>query len=174
VRVRREKFAGRSLAPAVAARGDGAIGTAQTLLSFRQVRVRFEVSTPDYARDGDVAAPAAATVLLVDREALYRWFVAESLRGCGIDVVPCGSLDEATRLLPGLAPPDLLIVDGEMLEGNAGTLGAVRAGLGAAPCLVLDSGADLSTSGLDSMTIAVKPVDTAAVVSLVTRQLHRA
>jgi DNA-binding NtrC family response regulator len=113
-------------------------------------------------------------VLLVDREALYRWFVAESLRGCGIDVVPCGSLDEAASLLGGRAAPDLLIVDGELLEGrDSGTLGAMRANAGTVPCLVLDSGGSLSASRLGAVTVADKPVDTAAVIALVTRQLRR-
>jgi CheY-like chemotaxis protein len=134
--------------------------------------MRLIVSIPPRSRDDDAVAPAAVTVLLVDREALYRWFVAESLRACGIDVVSCGSPAEALALLRRQAAPDLLIVDGEMLGGDAGTLAAMRAGAGAAPCLVLDSG-DLAASGLDAVTVAVKPVDTTAVVALVTRELHR-
>jgi DNA-binding response OmpR family regulator len=115
-----------------------------------------------------------ATVLLVDREALYRWFVAESLRGCGVDVVACQSLDEAASLLRGAPAPDLLIVDGDMLDGRAaGTLGGVRAHARAMPCLVLDSGGDLSAGGLGVVTVAAKPVDTAAVIALVTAQLRR-
>jgi DNA-binding NtrC family response regulator len=120
------------------------------------------------------APPAHATVVLVDREALYRWFVAESLRGSGVDVVPCQSLDEAARALDATIAPDLLIVDGDMLEERGGeTLGGVRAHSAATPCLVLDSGGDLLGSRLDAVTIAAKPVDTAAVITLVTSQLHR-
>lgn len=120
------------------------------------------------------APPAHATVVLVDREALYRWFVAESLRGCGVDVVACQSLDEAARVLRGTVAPDLLIVDGDMLEGRAGeTLRGVRAAAAATPCLVLDSGGDVSASRLGAVTIAAKPVDTAAVISLVSSQLGR-
>lgn len=112
--------------------------------------------------------------MLVDREALYRWFVAESLRGSGVDVVACQSLAEAARLLAGAIAPDLLIVDGDMLEEGGGeTLGGVRAHSAATPCLVLDSGGDLLGSRLDAVTVAAKPVDTAAVISLVTSQLHR-
>jgi DNA-binding NtrC family response regulator len=123
----------------------------------------------------DAAAPPAhATVVLVDREALYRWFVAESLRGSGVDVVACQSLDEAARALDVTVAPDLLIVDGDMLEDRAAeTLGGVRAHAAATPCLVLDSGGDLLGSRLDAVTVAAKPVDTAAVITLVTSQLHR-
>lgn len=130
---------------------------------------------PNHLRPGDTPTvpPARATVLLVDREALYRWFVAESLRGSGVDVVSCGSLDEAATVLSGTAVPDLLIVDGAILEGrDAETLAAVRAHAVAAPCLVLDSGGELSTSRLGAVTVAAKPVDTATVITLVTGQLH--
>ena len=123
---------------------------------------------------GVTAAPAHATVVLVDREALYRWFVAESLRGSGVDVVPCQSLDEAARVLDGTVEPDLLIVDGDLLEERGReTLGGVRAHSAATPCLVLDSGGDLLGNRFDAVTIAAKPVDTAAVITLVTSQLHR-
>lgn len=118
--------------------------------------------------------PAHATVLLVDPEALYCWFVAESLRGCGVDVMTCQSLEEAASLLSGTLAPDLMIIDGEMLEGPAGELlRSVRAQAGATPCLVLDSGGDLSPGRLGAVTVAAKPVDTAAVIALVTGQLHR-
>jgi DNA-binding NtrC family response regulator len=118
--------------------------------------------------------PAHATVVLVDREALYRWFVAESLRGSGVEVVPCQSLDEAARALDVAIAPDLLIVDGDMLDGRGGeTLGGVRAHSATTPCLVLDSGGDLLGGRLDTVTVAAKPVDTAAVITLVTGQLHR-
>jgi DNA-binding NtrC family response regulator len=113
-------------------------------------------------------------VLLVDREALYRWFVSESLRGCDVEVVPCGSMEDAASVLRGPLALDLLIVDGEMLEGrDAEALHAMCADADAPPCLVLDSGGALSTSRLDAVTVADKPVDTAAVIALVTRHLRR-
>ena len=120
------------------------------------------------------APPAHARVVLVDREALYRWFVAESLRGSGVDVVPCQSLADAGHVLDGAIAPDLLIVDGDMLEGRGGeTLGGVRSHSATTPCLVLDSGGDLLERRLGTVTVAAKPVDPAAVISLVTSQLHR-
>jgi DNA-binding NtrC family response regulator len=125
-------------------------------------------------RHPPTAPPAHATVVLVDREALYRWFVAESLRGSGVDVVPCQSLDEAASALREAIAPDLLIVDSDMLEGRAvETLRGVRAEAAATPCLILDSGGDVSLSRLGAVTVAAKPVDTAAVITLVTSQLHR-
>ena len=114
------------------------------------------------------------TVLLVDREALYRWFVAESLRESGVDVVSCDSLGEAADVICRRAAPDLLIVDGDMLEGRDGEVfRAIRHYTGAAPCLVLDSGGGLSPNRLGAVTVAVKPVDTDAVIALVASQLHR-
>jgi DNA-binding NtrC family response regulator len=127
-----------------------------------------------HSRHPPAVLSSHATVLLVDREALYRWFVTESLRGCGVEVVSCGSLDEAARTLREAVAPDLLIVDGDMLEGQEEeALPAMRAYASAAPCLILDSGVDLSQSHLGLVTVALKPVDTAALIALVTSQLHR-
>ena len=125
-------------------------------------------------QDPPVAPPVSATVLLVDREALYRWFVAESLRGCGIEVVPCGSMEEATNILCDRSAPDLLVVDGEMLEKpDPAALSEMHAWAGAAPWLVLDSSGELPPGQLGPVTVADKPVDAAAVVTLVTSQLRR-
>lgn len=123
---------------------------------------------------GGMRAPAGATVLLVDREALYRWFVAESLREHGVDVVPCASLDEVSDARRGSAAPDLVIVDAELLDRrDPDALRIVRRLAGDAPCLVLDSGRTPTPSRFGWVTVAVKPVDTAAVVALVTSQLRR-
>lgn len=132
------------------------------------------MSTLAHSRCVTPVLPPPATVLLVDPEALYRWFVAESLYGCGcgVEVVPCASLAEAAHVLPVIAAPDLLMIDGELLEGRgAPALHAIRALAGAAPCVVLDSGGDLGTVRRAPVTIAAKPVDIAAVVGLVTSQL---
>ena len=61
------------------------------------------------SRNDRLASSSHATVLIVDRETLYRWFVAESLHGFGIDVVPCQSLDEATAAVRSLGVADLLL-----------------------------------------------------------------
>jgi DNA-binding response OmpR family regulator len=115
-----------------------------------------------------------ATVLLVDPEALYRWFVAESLRESGVDVVVCGSLGEAASVLRDSVAPDLLIVDGEMLEGQDGeSLRAMREHAGAARCLVLESGGDLCPDRLGRAIVVAKPVDISSVIALVTSQLHQ-
>lgn len=123
----------------------------------------------------DVAVPLFhATVLLVDHEPLYRWFVAESLRGCGVAVVSCGSMEEAEKALRGAAAPDLLIVDGEALEGqDADALRVMRAYAGVVPCLVLDSGWDVRRPRLGPVPVADKPVDSDALVALVSSQLRR-
>jgi DNA-binding NtrC family response regulator len=144
-------------------------------LAVRARRSERRLIVPNHLRvqHHSAAPPSHATVLLADREPLYRWFVAESLRGSGVDVVSCGSLEEAEGVLRGPVAPDLLIVDGVMLEGRGReALGAIRASAGAVPCLVLDSGGDLSQSRLDSVKIAEKPVDCAAIVTLVTSQLR--
>jgi CheY-like chemotaxis protein len=125
------------------------------------------------SRTDPAVPPFHATVLLVDREALYRWFVAESLRGCGVDVVGCGSMEEAENTLRGAAAPDLLVVDGEMLGGpDAEALRVLRAHAGVVPCLVLDSGLDVVRTRLGRVTVADKPVDAASVVALVVSQLR--
>lgn len=114
------------------------------------------------------------TVLLVDREALYCWFVAESLRDSGIDVVSCNSLGEAADVVRGKVAPDLVLVDGDMLERPDGDiLHAIRLHTRSVPCLVLDSGGGLSPNRLGTVMVAAKPVDTDAVVALVASQLHR-
>lgn len=124
------------------------------------------------SRNDPAGPPFHATVLLVDREALYRWFVAESLRGCGVDVVGCGSTGEAENVLRRTAAPDLLVVDAEMLGGpDAEGLRVLRARTGGVPCLVLDSGVDIGRTRLSGVTVADKPVDSATVVALVASQL---
>jgi DNA-binding response OmpR family regulator len=113
-------------------------------------------------------------VLLVDREGLYRWFVAESLRECNVEVVACGSMEGAAIALRGPLVPDLVIVDSGMLEGRgADTLSAMRADEDVPPCVVLDSHGEMSRSLLGLVTVATKPVDAAAVVTLVTSHLRR-
>jgi DNA-binding NtrC family response regulator len=127
------------------------------------------LSTP---RNDRVASPDHATVLIVDREALYRWFVAESLHGRGIDVVPCRSLDEATDVLHSLGvAADLLLVDGDLMRGRGGDTFHALSQRAAMRCVVLDDGGDRRRAGASAMTFADKPVDADAVVRLVTGTL---
>jgi DNA-binding response OmpR family regulator len=119
----------------------------------------------------DGASPRA-TIFVVDPEPLYRWFATESLSGCDVDVLASGSIDDAEACLRASGGLDLLIVDGELLDGDGQRLRRFRerARVG---ILVLDSDGDLSRQGLGDVTVAAKPVDSAALVSLVTSQLRR-
>jgi DNA-binding NtrC family response regulator len=119
-----------------------------------------------------LAAPDRATVVLVDREVLYRWFVTESLQGRDIDVVPCRSLDEATAVLKGQGAADLLLVDSDLVLGHGSdTLHALSQG-GSMRCLVLDSDGDRRRPRGGTVTFVDKPVDADAVVRLVTGHLR--
>jgi DNA-binding NtrC family response regulator len=119
-----------------------------------------------------VASRDRAIVLIVDREALYRWFVTESLHGCGIDVVSCRSLDEATDALHHLGAADLLLVDSGLIADRDGDrLRALPHGA-SARCVVLDPDGDRRCAGPGALTCADKPVDADALVRLVTRHLN--
>ncbi len=118
-------------------------------------------------------APPHATVVLIDREPLYRWFVTEALGGLGISVVPCASIDEAVQVLRLPLHVDLLLIDGALLDGrNHGGLGAVRDRACSTPCIVLDADHDAGPIRADAFAVAAKPADTDAVVSLVASYLH--
>ena len=118
-------------------------------------------------------APSRATVLVIDPEPLYRWFVTESLAGCDVDVMASASIEDAAACLRLSGSVDLLIADGELLLGSGQSLRLLRERAGATPFVVLDADGDLSRQGLGDATIVAKPVDSAAVVSLVTRELRR-
>jgi DNA-binding NtrC family response regulator len=130
--------------------------------------VTHEDAVPNLSpsRNDRLAPPHHATVLIVDREALYRWFVTESLRGCGIDVVPCRSLAEAADVLHALGAADLLLVDSDlMLDRDGVQLRALSQGA-SLRCVVLDADGDRRRAG-GAVTFADKPVDADAVVRLV-------
>ena len=123
------------------------------------------------SRPDRLAPPHHATVLIVDREALYRWFVTESLRGCGIDVVPCRSLAEAADALHDLRVADLLLVDSDLvLDRDGGQLRAL-AQEASVRCVVLDADGDRRSAAGSALTFTDKPVDADAVVRLVTGNL---
>jgi hypothetical protein len=123
------------------------------------------------SRNDRFASPDHATVLIVDREALYRWFVAESLHGSGIDVVPCRSIDEATDVLRDLGGADLVLVDSDLVFGREGDRLRALSQEASLRCVVLDSDGDRRRAGGCATTFADKPVDADAVVRLVTGNL---
>jgi DNA-binding NtrC family response regulator len=118
-------------------------------------------------------APSRATVLVIDPEPLYRWFVTESLGGCEVDVKASASIEDAAAYLRDSGRVDLLIADGDLLLGSDQSLRLLRERAGATAWVVLDSDGDLSRHGLGGATVVAKPVDSAAVVSLVSRALRR-
>ena len=118
------------------------------------------------------SAPSRATVLVIDPEPLYRWFVTESLSGCELDVVTASSVEHAATHLREFGRVDLLIADGDLLQGSGPSLRMLRERAGATPFLVLDSDA-LSPRGLGNARVVAKPVDSAALVTLVTGELRR-
>jgi len=117
-------------------------------------------------------APSRATVLVIDPESLYRWFVTESLGGCELDVTAFPSIEDAEAYLRDCGTVDLVIADGELLLGSGKSLRQLRERAGATPLLVLDTDGDLSRQGLGDATVVAKPVDSTVLVSLVTRALR--
>ena len=156
-------------APAVEMRGNR---PEQDGADFAPVSVAWNArnTVPNLPPSRSEPPPDHATVVLVDPEALYRWFVTESLQGHGIDVLPCQSLDEAAAVLQTHGAADLLIIEGDLLLGRDGaTLHALSRG---GRCVVLDSDGDWRREGDGAVTFADKPVDADAVVQLVTGHLR--
>jgi DNA-binding NtrC family response regulator len=135
--------------------------------------VNHEDAVPNLSpsRNDHLAPPDHVTVLIADPEALYRWFVTESLHGCGIDVVPCRSLDEATDVLHHLGAADLLLIDSDLIRGRDGERLHALSQASSMRCVVLDSDGDWRRAGACAMTCADKPVDADALVRLVTGHL---
>ncbi len=117
-------------------------------------------------------SPPHATVVLIDPEPLYRWFVAEALGGLGMAVVACASIDEALQVLRLAGPVDLLMVDGALLDRRGGGgLRVLRDRARSTPCVVLDADGDRWATPPDAVAIASKPVDTGAIATLVATYL---
>lgn len=117
--------------------------------------------------------PSWAAVIVIDPEPLYRWFVTESLGACGIAVMATGSIEGAASYLRDSGGVDLLVVDGDLFLGSNQFRCMLRECAHATPFLVLDSDGDLTRPGFDDVTVAAKPIDSATLVGLVTRQLRR-
>lgn len=118
--------------------------------------------------------PSRPTALVVDREALYRWFVSEALGPADVHVVQCRTLDDADVYLRRQRP-DLLIADESTVrdEGPA-ALEHLTALARSIPCLVFDSTGSESPASLRERAVVVdKPVDAQALAQLVDRELHR-
>jgi DNA-binding NtrC family response regulator len=116
-------------------------------------------------------APSRAAVLVIDPEPLYRWFVTQALAGCAADVMTSASIEDAAAHLRDFGRVDLLIADGDLVLGGGRSLQLLRERTGATPFLVLDSDGDLSRHRLSYAMVVAKPVDSMALISLVTRAL---
>jgi len=114
-----------------------------------------------------------ATILVIDPEPLYRWFVTESLGACGMVVMAAASIEGGVAYLGDSGSVDLLIVDGDLFLGSGQLRCLLRECAGALRCLVLDSDGDLTRQEFGNVTVAAKPVDSAALARLVTNQLGR-
>jgi DNA-binding NtrC family response regulator len=116
--------------------------------------------------------PSRPTAVIVDREALYRWFVSEALGQSEVHVVQCPTLDDADAFLRRQRP-DLLIADETTVRvGGPAAVEHLSALARSIPCLVLaSSGASLC----EQAVVVDKPVDAQALSQLVARelQLHR-
>lgn len=113
------------------------------------------------------------TVLLVDGDALYRWFVTEALSASGTHVESFTSMADAAACLVAGPGADLVLVDCQTLidEGAAGRAALARSAA-VAPCLLLAS-ADPAGSGVDApgTTMVQKPVDLGLLVAVVAGRL---
>ena len=116
------------------------------------------------------------TVIIVDREPLYRWFVSQSLDACGMHVIQCQTLREAAACLQRQLAADLLLIDGQTVQDDGvEAMGLLRLLARSTPCLVLDSTSpSYSNDDVGDAALVDKPVDSTAVVELMDRHLHRA
>jgi DNA-binding NtrC family response regulator len=121
-----------------------------------------------------IEGPLRPTVLIVDREALYRWFVSESLSPQGVHVVQCRTLAEAATYMSRHPGADLLIADAQTVaDEGVDAMATLSAMERSTPCLVLDSSADDTLRvRIGSATIVEKPVDSSAIARLVDDEIH--
>ena len=117
-------------------------------------------------------AAKLASILVIDPEPLYRWFVTESLGACGMAVMAAASIEGGAAYLSDSGSLDLLIVDGDLFLSSGQLRCMLRECAGATPFLVLDSDGDLTRQEFGTVTVAAKPVDSAALARLVTSQLR--
>jgi DNA-binding NtrC family response regulator len=115
------------------------------------------------------------TVIIVDHEPLYRWFVSQSLDARGMHVVQCRTLREATTCLQRLMTADLLLIDGQTVQDEGvEAVELLQRVARSTPCLVLDSTSPSYTNDdVGDAALVEKPVDSTAIVDLLDRYLHR-
>jgi DNA-binding NtrC family response regulator len=115
------------------------------------------------------------TVIIVDREPLYRWFVSQSLDARGMHVVQCRTLREAAACLQRFVHADLLLIDGQTVQDEGVEAVALLHRLArSTPCLVLDSTSPSDThTDVGDAALVEKPVDSTAIVELLDRHLQR-
>jgi DNA-binding NtrC family response regulator len=114
------------------------------------------------------------TVLIVDGEMLYRWFIRESLAPRGVRVVQCRTVAEAFSYLDRRGNADLLIVDAQTAadEGD-GAMEMLRQLSATIPSLLLDSFAhSLHAHQAGDALVVEKPADSDVLVKMVDGQLH--
>jgi DNA-binding NtrC family response regulator len=116
------------------------------------------------------------TVIIVDREPLYRWFVSQSLDARGMHVVQCRTLREAAACLQRFFTADLLLIDGQTVQDEGvEAIELLRRVARSTPCLVLDSTSpSYTTDDVGDAALVDKPVDSTAIVEMLDRHLHRA
>jgi ActR/RegA family two-component response regulator len=114
------------------------------------------------------------TVIIVDREPLYRWFVSQSLDERGLHVVQCRTLGEAAACLRRMAA-DLLLIDGQTIQDEGvDAMELLQRVARSVRCVVLDSTSPGYTNDdVGDAALVDKPVDPTAIVELLDRQLHR-
>jgi DNA-binding NtrC family response regulator len=122
-----------------------------------------------------VAGARYPTVIIVDREPLYRWFVSQALDARGMHVVECRTLREAAACLQRLMVADLLLIDGQTVQDEGvEAIELVQRIARSTPCLVLDSTSPSFTNAdVGDVALVEKPVDSTAIVELLARHLHR-
>jgi DNA-binding NtrC family response regulator len=109
------------------------------------------------------------TVFIVDREPLYRWFVAESLDRDGILVLEFAHVADAAGCPAVADPRTLLLIDGQTLRDEGSELlAALCRRLPALHYVVLEpAGPGPARGAPSSAPAAIKPVDCDTIRALV-------
>src|SRR5574337_775716 len=128
----RDKTRGLGLGLAIVERLSAILDHPVTVTSTLGRGSTFSIALPLAPAAGAVAAaPRAAPqaeagegrrVVLIDDDEMVLEALGRTFAGWGYDVVTAGSEDEAlSRLLPGSAPPQLIVADYRLRDGRVGT-----------------------------------------------------